>query len=109
MPDYMLLFGPIHETWTKLLRNTTCVPVGFPFQKHELKRLEDCKADEKTVVVYPESNDRFETVISEFVDKAEPLAYKVILKVHPLQSNHMKIYFPLLSAKNNLEIITDQS
>lgn len=108
-PDYMLLFGPIHEAWTKLLKNTTCVPVGFPFQEHELKRLENCKADEKTVIIYPYQDERFEAVISEFIDKAEPLGYKVIMKVHPLQMNGVEIYYPLLSAKKNLEIITDQS
>lgn len=108
-PDYMLLFGRIHETWTKLLRNTTCVPIGFPFQEHELKRIGDCEADEKTVIVYPHSDERFEVVISEFIDKAEPLGYKVIMKVHPLQSDSVEIYYPLLSRKKNLEIITDQS
>lgn len=108
-PDYMLLFGRIHETWTKLLKNTVCVPVGFPFQEYELKRLGSCEADEKTVVIYPQSDERFETVISEFIDKAGPLGYKMIMKVHPGQSNDLEIYFPLLSKKKNLEIITDQS
>ena len=108
-PDYMLLFGRIHETWTKLLKNTTCVSVGFPFQEYELKRLESCEADERTVVVYPESDVRFERVISEFIDKAEPLGYKVIMKLHPHHSSRVDIYYPLLSKKKNLEIITDQS
>ena len=108
-PDYMLLFGRIHETWTKLLKNTTCVPVGFPFQEHELKRLGSCEADEKTVVVYPQSDERFEMVISDFIDKAGPLGYRVIMKVHPGESNNVEIYYPLLSKKKNLEIVTDQS
>ena len=109
-PDYMLLFGRIHETWAKLLKSTTCVSVGFPFQEHELKRFEDCEPDKKTVIVYPTSDKRFETVISEFVDRAEPLGYKVIVKVHPgAESNYLEVYYPLLSTKSNLEIITGQS
>lgn len=108
-PDYMLTFGRIHETWTKLLPDTTCVSVGFPFQEHELKRLTNCKTDEKTVIVYPQSTKLFERVISEFIDKAEPLGYKIIMKVHPGHSSNVETYYPLLSKKKNLEIITDQS
>lgn len=108
-PDYMLIFGRTHETWTKMLKNTACVPVGFPFQEHELKRLGDCEADEKMVIVYPQSDPRFETVISEFIDKAEPLGYKVIMKLHPNFCRHAEVYYPLLSQKKNLEIVTDQS
>lgn len=109
-PDYMLLFGRIHKIWTKLLKNTTCVSVGFPFQESELKRLEGCEADEKTVIVYPQLDERFEQVICEFADRAEPLGYKIIVKVHPGgESNYLKTYYPLLSNKKNLEIVTDQS
>lgn len=107
-PDYMLMFGRIHETWAKLLKNTTCVSVGFPFQEHELKRLEKCEADEKMVIVYPTPDERFEAVISEFADKAEPLGYKVIIKVHPGEDN-LVTFYPLLSKKKNLEITTNQS
>ena len=110
IPDYMLLFGRVHETWTKFPQNTTCVSVGFPFQEHELKRLEQFETDEKAVIVYPTSDERFEMVISEFIDKADPLGYKVIMKVHPgEESDNLEIYYPLLSKKKNLDIITDQS
>lgn len=108
-PDYMLTFGRVHETWTKMLRNTACVPVGFPFQEYELRRLESCEADEKTVIVYPQSDPRFEAVISEFADKAESLGYKVIMKLHPSFSSHAEVYYPLLTKKKNLEIVSDQS
>lgn len=105
-PDYLLTFGEIHNRWVKLVEGSQAISVGFPYQEVMKEKLENIKPKENVVVVYPEADDRFETVINEFINKFPK--YDVLIKVHPLHANNIEAYYPLLYRNKKAKFITSQ-
>lgn len=108
-PDYFLAFGKQHILWTKMLKSTLCLPVGYPYQEFMVNQLNHLHTESNLIIIYPESNDRFETLINEFVNRIVEDGYRILMKLHPLQSDHFEIYYPILSKNKHIQVITDQS
>ena len=108
MPDWLLTFGDIHNSWIKLAKGEQVYTAGFPFQEKSISELKNILPDEKTVVVYPESFSRFEETVNEFINMIIPLGYRVLIKLHPLQAENIGLWYPLLSGNKNAEFITSQ-
>ena len=109
VPDCLLTFGEIHNSWIKPVRGKKAEAVGFPFQEKSLKALSNVLPDEKAIMIYPESDPGFEKLLNEFIDRITPLGYHVYIKLHPLHSENASLWYPLLSNNKNAELIIDQS
>lgn len=105
-PDFLLTFGDIHNSWIKLVNNSVPVSIGYPYQEKCIDKLKEILPDEKLIVIYPESDSRFEKTLDSFVNKAVLKGYRVIMKLHPLQAEHVSLYYPLLSLNKNIKIVT---
>lgn len=108
-PDFLLTFGELWSSWIKMLDCTRAVPVGFPFQENELKKLEDVKQDEKKIIIYPYADTKFEKLMCSFAKKATEEGYDVYAKIHPGESKEVSIYYPQMTTCPDIKIITDQS
>lgn len=108
-PDYFLAFGKQHIEWTKMLPSTLCLSVGYPFQDYMKSNLENIVTDERTIIIYPETNKDFETLIDNFVNLIVEKNYRILMKLHPLQTDHYEVYYPILAKNRNIQVITDQS
>lgn len=108
-PDYFLCFGKQHIDRTKLLPTTKAFPVGFPYQEAQLDMLGPIATEDKTIVVYPYSDPAFEAVIRDFAVAAVPKGYRVIVKLHPGEATDPRVFYPVLTNTQEVELITDQS
>lgn len=108
-PDYFLAFGEQHITWSKMLPTTMSVAVGYPYQEYMIQKLSKLMTEEKTIVIYPETNSDFEMIVDQLVNYTTEKGYRILMKLHPLQTEHYDVYYPILSRNKNIEIITDQS
>ncbi len=108
-PDYLLAWGKMHISETKLLPNTRAVAVGFPYQERMLQKLSPVETEEKTIIIYPTQSREFERVINECAERLAPLGYRIVMKIHPLQVKDYGLRYPVLSKSPYLEIVTDQS
>lgn len=107
-PDYLLTFGEIHNEWIKLVKGKKATAVGFPFQEKKIMELKDVLPDDKEIIIYPESDPRFEKVINEFANEIVKYGYKVTMKLHPLQISNVPLYYPCLVKNKNINIVTSQ-
>jgi len=108
MPDYILTFGEIHNSWIKLPKGEKAVSVGYPFQEKCIGELKDVVPNEKEIIIYPESNPVFEDVVNSFVSSITKLGYHVVMKMHPQEAVNVEIWYPILSKNTNIEIVTSQ-
>ena len=109
VPDILLTFGDIHNSWIKLVKGKKAVSVGFPFQEKSIRELENVQPNDKYIVIYPESFPEFENVLDRFINEITPLGYKVFIKLHPLQAKNVSLWYPVLSKNKNAEIVTRQT
>ena len=107
-PDYLLTFGEIHNEWIKLIKGKRAIAIGYPFQEMCIQSLSNLLPDEKEIVIYPDSDPRFEDTICKFIDKISTKGYHVIIKIHPIEANNVAMWYPLLSQNKNAEIVTSQ-
>ena len=108
-PEYLLTFGELHNKWIRLVEGSSAVAVGFPFQEYMIRNLESVETEDKTIIVYPVSDSRFEHVVSEFADRIVAYGYKVLIKLHPLEADDYQTIYPVLSGNCNVSFITSQS
>lgn len=106
VPDILLTFGDIHNTWVKLCNQTKAVAIGFPSQEKLIKQYEVIIPRENTIIFYPEPFSNYETLIDEFIKKNKK--YDILIKLHPLQFGHIKEYFPILSKNKKAVFIDNQ-
>lgn len=109
VPDYFLAFGDAHISWTKMLPRTRAISVGFPYQKQKILEWDKLKTEDRTVIVYPQSDPEFEELIDEFAKIACPKGYHIIVKIHPREAKGRDIYYPLLSQNKLIEMVSDQT
>ena len=109
VPDFFLTFGEIHNKWIKLVNGAQPIAVGFPYQEQCIKEVQSVATNEKEIIIYPESDPHYEEILNEFIDKITPMGYHVYVKIHPLESTNVSIWYPLLVKNQYVEIVTDQS
>lgn len=107
-PDYMLTFGEIHNTWIRLVKGARAIAVGVPYQQQAIGKENGVTPDDRIVMVYPEADPRFETVIDALEKKLSGYGYRIMIKLHPKQAEKYEQYYPILSQNRNLAVITSQ-
>ena len=105
-PDYLLTYGDIHNSWIKLVNEKKPISIGYPYQEKCINKLKNLETDEKLIVIYPESDSVFENILDRFINIIVLFGYKVVMKIHPLQTKNVSLYYPVLSKNKNVKIIT---
>lgn len=106
LPDYFFTFGEIHSSWVRLPESIKVIATGNAYQENIIKEFENIIPDEKLIIVYPKLSEVFETMICELADSITTKGYKVIVKMHPGESENYKEYYPIIAANTNLTIET---
>lgn len=106
LPDYFFTFGEIHSSWVRLPESVKVIATGNAYQENIIKEFENIIPDEKLIIVYPKLSEVFETMICELADSITTKGYKVIVKMHPGESENYKEYYPIIAANTNLTIET---
>lgn len=108
VPDYLLTYGELHNSWIQLVDGEVPVAIGCPFQDKQIEKELDLPTDEHLVVIYPDPTPQFEAVVNEFINTITSMGYRVIVKLHPSQTDAYRYYYPVLSKNTRAEVVTSQ-
>lgn len=107
-PDFLLTFGEQHNKWIHLVSGAKAIAVGYPYQELMLQKYKKLETDNKEIIIYPESDDRFEKLMDAFINEITDKGFRVLIKLHPMEEREYKSFYPLLSQNKKAEFVTSK-
>ena len=108
VPSYLFSYGDFWNTHLNLPSIMRAVPIGNPFLEDRKAIYKNCVQDEKMMVFYSSipANREMEQLALDAWNYFGKRGYKIFFKIHPLEYEERKKYYPRLMNFSGIQVVT---